>query len=673
MTLPSAPAPDLAPLWEPIRLGSVTVPNRIYVSSHNTAHEEAQLAAYLARRAAGGPGLVVMGGVPVHPSTMSNPTLVPAWQPDSVPRLAAIATQVKEAGRPHGGLFFGQVFHGGPNDTGNAVVAHHHVAIAPSAVAAPPSGRIPKVADQDDIDAVVAGFGDTAHHLQLAGFDGVEVSGSHGYLVHAFLSSTMNRRTDGYGGSPERRARFALEVARAIRDRCGPDFPVLLRLGLDERLGPGGMTAESSRDLLAVLGDSGLFDGFGISGGVYATLDETVAPASAERDTVFLESALVAREVLGPDVPLMLAGSIMSVERAAELVASGAADLVAMTRSQSADPDLVRKAREGRLDEVRHCIRGNQGCWRGIKTRAGVTCTVNPSAGREAQLGPVQPTDEPRCVVVVGGGPAGLRAAVVAAERGHRVTLLERADRLGGQVRYAAALPGRASWLLAADDLERAARRLGVEVRLGVDADAGTVLALDPSVVVVATGARWHTDGWSYHQPQRAAPVVEPDALVVDPLQAMDAPESLGRRVVLVDDTGGYAPLGLAELLSSRGIEVTVTSPRAALGDHTVLTGEASFVVPRLLAARVTLRTLTAVQSVSRSEVTVEHVVTGAVEHLAADAVVTFLLRTPVDDESGLSAALRDAEVEHHRIGDAVAARDVDDALYEAENVARAL
>ena len=670
MTRP--PAPALDPLWEPIRLGSVTVPNRIYVSSHNTAHGEEQLAAYLARRAAGGPGLVVMGGVPVHPSTMSNPTLVPAWQPESVPRLAAIATQVRAASRPHGGLFFGQVFHGGPNDPGNAVLAHHHVAIAPSAVAAPPSGRIPKVADQRDIDAVVAGFGDTAHHLQQAGFDGVEVSGSHGYLVHAFLSSTMNRRTDDYGGSPERRARFALEVGRAIRERCGPEFPLVLRLGLDERLGPGGMTAESSRDLLAVLGESGLFDGFGISGGVYATLDETVAPASAGRDAVFLERALVAREALGPDVPIMLAGSVMSVERAAELVAGGAADLVAMTRSQIADPDLVRKAREGRLDEVRHCIRGNQGCWRGIKTRAGVTCTVNPGAGREAQWGPMSPADEPRHVVVAGGGPAGLRAAVVAAERGHRVTLLERSDRLGGQVRHAAALPGRTSWLLATDDLERDARRLGVDVRLGVDADAETVLALDPGVVVVATGARWHTDGWSYAQPQRAAPAVDQDARVVGPLEALDAPESLGRRVVLVDDTGGYAPLGLAELLSARGVDVTVTSPRAALGDHTVLTGEASFVLPRLMAAGITLRTSLAVRSVSRSEVVVEHVVTGAVQRIAADAVVTFLLRTPTDDRSGLSAALRAAGVEHHRIGDALAPREVDDAIYEAEALMRA-
>ncbi|WP_214104770.1 oxidoreductase [Acrocarpospora catenulata] len=659
---------ELSPLWEPVRVGAVTLPNRVMVSPHNTAHDDDRLAAYLAARAAGGAGLVVMGGVPVHPSTMTNPMLIPAWEESSIPRLAAIAATVRE--RSSGGAFFCQIFHAGPNDPGNAVFGYPHAAIAPSAVAAPPSGRIPKVADQADIDMIVEGFATTARNLRVAGFDGVEISACHGYLVHAFLSPTTNQRTDAYGGSPVNRARFALEVGRAIRERCGDDFPVVLRMSLDERLGEEGMTPRSAREVLAVLHASALFDAFSLSGGVYATLDETVAPSSAERDAVFLDSALAAREVVGHDVPLMLTGSVMDLERAAGIVAAGHADVVGMTRAHIADPDLVAKGRSGRLDEVRHCVKGNQGCWRGIKTRTGVTCTVNPRAGREAEWGPPEPAPRPRRVVVVGGGPAGLKAAEVAAERGHLVTLLERGGELGGQLREAALLPGRGSWRHAVDDLVRALARLKVEVRTGVEADPDSVLSLRPDAVVLATGAVWDTDGWSHATPARPGPLISADAVVVGPVEAVARAGGLGRRVVVLDDTGGYVPLGVAELLADQGADVEILSPRPAVGDHTVLTGEATFVVPRVLAKGVRMATRTVVESIDAGGLETRSTVTGAARRVPADAVVMCLHRTPVAE---LHAALAGRGVEVHRIGDALAPREADDAMVEAVAVGRLL
>lgn len=671
--------PSLDVLWSSTRIGDVHLPNRVAVSAHNLAHEPRQMAAYLAARAAGGAGLVVMGGVPVHPSSMSNPVLIQAWRPESVDELTEVARTVRAASARSAaaeiqgpGALFSQIFHGGPNDPGNSVFHHQHVAIAPSAIAQPPSGRIPKEADLDDIASIVDGFAATASHLQQAGFDGVEISASHGYLVHAFLSPWMNRREDEYGGSDERRARFALEVGEAIKKRCGAGFPVMLRLSLDERLGDRGLTPDSSRGMLAVLRDSGHFDAFGISGGVYATLDEVVAPSSAQRDAVFADSARVAREVLGPDVPLMLTGSIMELERAAELVHEGTADVIGMTRSQIADPELVLKGLTGRTADVRHCVRGNQGCWRGIKTRQGVTCTVNPTAGRELSWGPEVPTTAPRHVVVVGGGPAGAKAAEVAASRGHRVTLLERAERLGGQLLQAGALPGRSSWLLAADDLGRSLARLGVDVRLGAEAEADAVLALGPDVVLLATGSRWSTDGWSYVHAERPAPLVTPGARVVGPVEAVLDPTSLGRRVVVVDDTGGYAPIGLTELLTAAGVEVHLVTPRAGIGDQTVLTGEVSFAMPRLLGLGVPVTTRVQLEELAPGALVVRSTVSGEQERIEADAVVTCLHREPVLD---LLGDLRDRrpDLEVRRLGDALTPREADDAFLEGVVVGRDL
>ncbi|MFO6453072.1 MULTISPECIES: FAD-dependent oxidoreductase [unclassified Aeromicrobium] len=679
MTTPVA-RPDLGALWSPTRIGAVEIPNRIAISAHNLAHEPRQMAAYLAARAAGGAGLVVMGGVPVHPSSMSNPLLVQAWRPESVEILSEIADTVRAAAEAspvaarlgRRGAVFSQIFHGGPNDPGNSVFHHQHVAIAPSAVAQPPSGRIPKAADRDDIAEIIDGFATTARHLQLAGFDGVEISASHGYLVHAFLSPWMNRREDEYGGNEENRARFAIEVGAAIKERCGTAFPVMLRLSLDERIGNRGLTPDSSRGLLRALRGSGQFDAFSISGGVYATLDETVAPSSAQRDAVFADSARVAREVLGPDLPIMLTGSVMALERAAELITEGVADVVGMTRSQIADPELVVKGLTGRADEVRHCIRGNQGCWRGIKTRQGVTCTVNPTAGRELAWGPEVPTTRPRRIVIVGGGPAGAKAAEVAASRGHHVTLFERGERLGGQLRHAGALPGRSSWLLAAEDLERSLAHLGVDVRTGVTATSEVVLAENPDVVLLATGSRWLTNGWSYVHAHHPAPAVAPDARVVGPDEATQHPDELGERVVVIDDTGGYAPLGVAELLLEHGVSVHLVTPRASVGDQAVLTGEASFVMPRLLGHGVPITTRTAVEAIDRTGVFLRSSITAALEHVEADTVVTCLHREPVLDLLETLRGLRPS-LEIHRLGDSLSPREADDAFLEGVQVARGL
>lgn len=653
-------------LWEPMRIGAVEVPNRVFVSAHNTAQSDEQQAAYLAERAAGGAGLIVMGAVPVHHTSLSSALPIPAWEDQSVPRFRTIADGVHRVG----GLLFGQLFHAGQNDPGNMSFSRPHPPMAPSAIASAALGRIPKAMEHDDIDEIVEAFATSASHLQEGGFDGVEVHGAHGYLIHGFLSPTMNKRTDEYGGPPENRVRFALRIARAIRDRCGADFPMILRLSLDERLGEQGATPETSVETLELLHRSGLFDGMSISGSVYASLDELLGPASSEHDAVFRHSAVVARRVVGDDVPLMLAGSVMTLDRAAEIVESGDADFVAMTRAQIADPQLVRKGQDGRADEIRTCVRANQGCWRGLRTRTGVTCTVNPFAGRELEWGPLTSADTARRVVVVGGGPAGLQAADIAAKRGHDVTLLEADSTLGGQLRYAGALPGRSPWLATISELETSLRNLGARIELGQRATPDSVADLGAEAVIVATGSSWDKNGWTYTKPHLEAPTIEHGTSVLTPVEAIIDPRRAGSRVIIIDDTGDYVALGLAELLAEHAETVQIISPRGSIGEKTAITGEASYVIPRILRKGVEMHTGLAVSAIDSGGLTATSSVTGENRRFDSDSVVMCMNRSANED---LYFGLRERGVATWRIGDALAPREVDDAMYEATALARTL
>jgi len=649
---------DLTDLFTPTRIGRLDLPNRIFMPAYTTGYDTDRYAAYLARRARGGVALTVTGAMPVHPSSVASLTIPRAYPRESIAGFARIADAVHR----NGGRLFGQLFHIGPQDAGTVDLDLPHVTFGPTPVSGPLVDRIPKAMDEDDIATIVAAFGQCAVNLREAGFDGVEIHGAHGYLVHAFLSPTTNHRGDGYGGSAANRARFALEIAAEVRRRCGVDFPMILRLSLDELIGEVGMTPQRSIDLVTALHEPRLFDAFDISGTNYQSLSSMASPATSGREALFLDSAAAVRSVVGHDVPVMLAGGIPTVELAAEVLAGGSADLVGLARALIADPDVVLKARSGQAARIRRCVRANQGCYRRLQQRTLITCTVNPAAGREATVEPASATAAPRRLVVVGAGPAGLQVAHTAAARGHRVILLERSRHVGGQLRLAARLPYRNGWAGLLDQLRDEVDRHGVELRPGTAATAGLVSSLGPDVVVLATGAHWDRSGFSSLAPSADPVAIDPRARVFDPVDAMTRAAEIGKNVVVVDDSGAYPALGLAEHLVGSGHAVRFVTLRPMVGDRSVLTNDRPFVLGRLTAAKVRFHSSTRLDRIDAGSVTLTDTLHGVTETIATDSVVLHLARRSDDS---LFHELVTAGHEVVRIGDCLAPREVDDALYE--------
>ena len=434
-------------LWEPVRIGPVTTANRIVVPAHQTHFpmEEGDLIgdryiAYMEERARGGAGLLVVEAGAVHPSAARD-GLINAYLPEIVPGMRRLA----EAVHRHESLLFAQLSHMGNQDPGTSVLDEWHALSAPSAIPSVVYGRVPKAMTREEIASVVEGYGQTAANSREAGLDGAEISAGHGYLMCQFLSPLTNLRTDDYGGSLENRCRFAVEAATEVRRRAGADFALGIRLSFDEGVGDAGLTPEMSEQVVSLLDGTGLFDYFSITGGNYHTGHEWVPSMGSGYDGNFAPDAERAKSAVSSGAAVAVASTIRTLERAAEIVDRGQADLVGMTRAHIADPDLVSKARAGRGGEIRRCVGANQGCLRRLFEHGMITCTVNPVAGRELTFGRDERKAERRKVAVVGGGPAGMKLAETAAQAGHEVVLLEREDRLGGQLLSPDGCPGGAT------------------------------------------------------------------------------------------------------------------------------------------------------------------------------------------------------------------------------------
>jgi hypothetical protein len=526
----------------------------------------------------------------------------------------------------------------------------------------------------DEIESLIEGFVRTAVHSQEAGADGVEIHGAHGYLLHAFLSPLMNHRTDEWGGSVQNRARIVLEIARRIRERCGAALVVGAKLTADEFAGPQGITYAETEATIRVLHASGLFDYFGLSAGNYGGFHRLVVPAIAEISGHTAEFGAIARRAVNFEVPVMVTGTIRTIERAAEIIAAGQADIVGMLRAHIADPDIVVKAKAGRIEEIRRCIGANQGCWRRLARDGIISCTVNPITGREAEWGTAANIAAPdrRRVLVIGGGPAGMKLAETAARRGHEVTLVEREEELGGQVRFARRLPHRDSWGHLIEDLTRSLTRLNVDVRVSTEMTAAGARGFGADAIVVATGSTWETTGRSVHVPATDRVVRADGAHVIDPISAISDPESCGRNVVIADDNGTYLPLGLAEQLASTGRDVTIVTPLAGVGSKlgAELTAELGWAYPRIVRAGVKVRPYSYVQRIEAGTAVIGSVWGEEPETMAADTVITVLLRKAND---GLFLELYAQDQDVQRIGDCLAPRELDHALFEGARVGHAL
>ena len=676
---------DLELIWRPLRIGATTVRHRIMVAPHGQAYGENhqpsdRMVAYFAERARGGAALVGVEATSAsrhlsgaQPGGATSGWRLTAWERRTIPAFARLADAVHE----HDCRIFVQLSTGGVNDVGRAWIDDWHPVRGPSRVPSPIMNETPVALTSTDIDELTYDYGQSAANLQEAGIDGVEVHAAHGYLAMQFLSPAFNKRTDAYGGSAVNRCRFSIEAAEAIRGRVGDRMTVGMRLSFDEFIGEAGVTPELAEECLDILAGTGLFDYFSISCGSWYSLHRTVPPMGSAPEAFLVPYGKRAKRVVGDRAKIFLAGRVLDLDTAEQVLDGGAADMVAMVRAHLADPFLIRKTEEGRGREIVRCASTNE-CMAAPAKGRQVTCVVNPSAGRERVWGEgtLQPTTEPKRITVVGAGPAGMRVAGVAAKRGHDVTLVESAPRLGGHLDLLRRLPTRGNWQKVIDDLAVVLELNGVEIRLDEMVTAEALADGSANVIVCATGATWDRTGFSAGRPDRETMPGADQDHVMDVATAtrwaLDDPETTGSKILILDDTGTYLPLGLAELLGQRGAEVEVLSRFPVIGDQVAGTQDLPWLLPRLAKLDVRLSPNHFIESIDGSRVDVYEILTRRHRYVDdVDIPVLSMLRSP-DNE--LFRELREAAtIPAHCIGDAVAPRSVAEAIYEGEKLGRAL
>ena len=631
-------------LFAPGEIGGLAVRNRIVQPPMGTGLvEQGQVTerdvAFQEERARAGVGLIVTGAAVVHPtSRFPVRIIVEAWDEDGVDALRERVEVVQQ----HGARIFGQLVHLGRESPGGMTDT---VPMAPSAVASPRDPNPPHEMTVAEVRLMVEAFGRSAANFQAAGYDGIEISAGHGYLVAQFLSGASNRRTDAYRGDTlEGRTRLLREIVEDIRTRCGAGYPVGIRLSAEEETRDG-LTIDDTREIVLALQGSAPVDYISLTAGMRGAY---VKDAAYAEGFTLGWAALVKQDV---DVPVMAAGRIRHPDLAERALASGQVDFVAIGRGVIADGEWVAKARDGRAAEIRPCIGIVQDC-RAAHGQLG--CAVNARAGREAEWGKPRRAAVPKRVVVAGAGPAGLEAARVAAESGHDVVLYEQADVAGGQLRIAAAGPTRAELLDFVAYAERELARLCVDVRLGTVATRDGILEDAPDLVVSATGAKPLPPEFPFDS---GANVVTVWDLLGGKVGAIPP-----RAAVLDDGSGFWHGISAAEYLAERGSTVELLTPARGVGlaiPHESIAG----VLTRLGRNGVHLRPLVSVTSVSGTTVSLIDALTGEAAETEAELLV---VRSTLHANDALLREL-DGEVPALvAVGDCSSARRLSHAVLDA-------
>lgn len=635
---------DFPHLFSPIELGRKMIRNRVVFSAHLTnfavdGMPTAQHAAYYGARARGGAGLIITEEQTVHPSDRPYEKLVEGYRPEVV----AGYQKITAAAHAHGAVILAQLNHngaqGGSMHTGRPLWA-------PSAVPDPMFREVPKALTRAEIAEVIAGYATTAGHCRRGGFDGVELQASQASLIRGFLAPGANQRADEYGGTLANRARFLREALTAIRAALGPDLILGVRLAGEERVADGIELGEAL-EVARLVEDQ--VDYVNTSIGLATSTLHLIEASMATPRGYAMHIPTALKEVLA--VPVIGVGRFTDPAEADRALATGQCDLVGVVRGQIADPDFAANALAG-ATPTHTCLACNQECIGRVGFNRALGCLVNPRTGHETTALPM-PTRRGRSVIVVGGGPAGMRAAAVAAERGHRVTLLERAGALGGQIAEAARAPYRAELALLTRDLALRCERAGVRVELGVAATAD----LTADAIVIAAGAR----------PIRPAWAGQHYCDVRDVLSGRASPRG---EVLVIDGLGFHPATSVAELLAQRGCAVTICTDGMVVGQDLGVTLDREGWLGRAHALGIEQLTDRVVLGSGDEGVKMLHHPIGEVEVRHWDWIVGAGHQAPEDE---LWRALQGSGRELHRIGDALAPRRAHAAIIEGQRVGEAL
>jgi 2,4-dienoyl-CoA reductase-like NADH-dependent reductase (Old Yellow Enzyme family)/NADPH-dependent 2,4-dienoyl-CoA reductase/sulfur reductase-like enzyme len=468
-------------IFQPIRIGSIPVKNRLLMSAMSINFGvddkgiiDSQLIEYLVARAQGGVGMMLVGGGGVHPDGVELPNLPALWNDDCIPGLQKLVDAVK----PYDCRLGMQLMHGGRQ-------SYHENKVAPSAIPAPAVVKgVPKALTIEQIGMIVSAFGDAAARCKQAGFDFIEIHAAHGYLINQFMSPNANQRTDAYGGCFDNRIRFLLEIIADIKSKCGRDFPLGIRINGQDYIENGWTLPEALR-LAPVLERLGA-DYLHVSAGVYGSKELTI-PSMYAPQGCFVHLAQAVKDRVA--IPVVAVGRIKKPEMADRILQDRQADVIALGRSLLADPQWPNKAEKGLTRNIRPCVGCCLGCIHAVLQLEPGGCVVNPDVGREYLLKHASPAGKPERVLIAGTGPAGLAAARMAASRGHRVTVCDRARDPGGALRLAAIPPGRSEMADIIIYFIDALKNLNVELKMDTVLDADLLRQIAPQTVVLATGS----------------------------------------------------------------------------------------------------------------------------------------------------------------------------------------